>query len=76
MKTLNMHEAKLHLSQLLERVRETGEPVISAQAGRPIAQVIAIDAQEPAPQRRLGLLAGGIEVPVSPPPGWRVGTTQ
>jgi prevent-host-death family protein len=63
MKTLNIHEAKTHLSRLLERVREKGEPFIIAKAGRPIAKVVAIDAPEPAPPRRLGFLAGEIEVP-------------
>lgn len=63
METLNIHEAKTHLSRLLERVRQKGEPFIIAKAGRPIAKVIAVDAPEPAPPRRLGFLAGEIEVP-------------
>jgi prevent-host-death family protein len=36
MLTVNVHEAKTHLSRLLERV-ESGETVTIARAGRPIA---------------------------------------
>lgn len=36
---VNVHEAKTHLSRLLERV-EAGEEVIVARAGRPIARLI------------------------------------
>jgi prevent-host-death family protein len=63
METLNIHEAKTHLSRLLERVRQKGEPFIIAKAGRPIAKVVAVDAAEPAAPRRLGFLSGEIEVP-------------
>jgi prevent-host-death family protein len=37
--TVNIHEAKTHLSRLLERV-EAGEEVIIARAGRPVARLI------------------------------------
>jgi len=39
MQTVNVHEAKTHLSRLLERV-EGGEEVIIARAGRPVARLI------------------------------------
>ena len=39
LKTVNVHEAKTHLSKLLERVR-AGEEVIIAKAGAPIARLI------------------------------------
>jgi prevent-host-death family protein len=48
MTTVNVHEAKTHLSRLLERV-ERGERIIIARAGRPIAVLQAIEA----PRRRL-----------------------
>ena len=38
-KTVNVHEAKTHLSRLLEQVESGGEIVI-ARAGRPIARLI------------------------------------
>jgi prevent-host-death family protein len=36
---VNIHEAKTHLSRLLERV-QAGEEIIIAKAGRPIAKLI------------------------------------
>jgi prevent-host-death family protein len=39
MVALNVHEAKTHLSRLLERVA-TGEEVVIAKAGRPVARLI------------------------------------
>ena len=36
--TVNMHEAKTHLSRLVERV-EHGESIIIARAGRPVAEL-------------------------------------
>jgi len=37
--TVNIHEAKTHLSRLLERV-EAGETVTIARAGKPIADLV------------------------------------
>lgn len=37
----NIHEAKTHLSKLLERV-ENGEEVIIARAGKPIAKLVPV----------------------------------
>lgn len=37
--TVNIHDAKTHLSRILERVRQ-GETVIIAKAGEPVAQLI------------------------------------
>ncbi len=36
---VNVHEAKTHLSRLLERVSE-GEEVVIAKAGKPVARLI------------------------------------
>jgi len=40
MKTVNVYEAKTHLSQLLD-LAASGEEVIIARAGRPLAKLIA-----------------------------------
>ena len=48
MATVNVHEAKTHLSRLLERV-ERGERIVIARAGHPVAVLQAVDA--PAPRR-------------------------
>jgi prevent-host-death family protein len=37
--TVNIHEAKTHLSRLLERV-EAGEELVIARAGRPVARLV------------------------------------
>lgn len=49
MSTVNIHEAKTHLSRLLERV-EAGETVTIARAGRPVADLV--------PYRRADLVFG------------------
>ena len=59
MKTVNMHEAKTHLSKLVdEAVR--GEPFIIAKAGQKLVKVTVIDAETP---RRTGFLKGKIDIP-------------
>jgi prevent-host-death family protein len=42
--TVNIHEAKTHLSRLVERV-ETGEEVVIARAGRPVARLVPFRAR-------------------------------
>ncbi len=41
MATVNIHEAKTHLSRLLERVQQ-GESIVIAKAGVPVAQLTPI----------------------------------
>ena len=45
---VNVHEAKTHLSRLLEEVRQ-GEEVVIAKAGKPVARLVAVSEQ---PKRR------------------------
>ncbi|MFT4029315.1 MAG: type II toxin-antitoxin system Phd/YefM family antitoxin [Protaetiibacter sp.] len=61
MTTVNIHEAKTHLSRLLARVAE-GETVIIAKAGRPVARLSPIEPEEPR-LPRIGFMAGQISVP-------------
>ena len=60
MSTVNIHEAKTHLSRLIEQAAQ-GEQVIIAKAGRPLVKLTALEA--PARPRRLGFLKGQIDVP-------------
>lgn len=60
MATVNIHDAKTHLSRLLARV-EAGETVVIARAGTPVAALGPVDA--PVAARRLGFLAGAFRVP-------------
>jgi len=59
MKTVNIHEAKTHLSRLVDAAVR-GEPFVIARAGKPLVQVTVVGA---APPRRVGFLAGRIDVP-------------
>jgi len=59
MKTVNIHEAKTHLSKLIE-MAERGEPFIIARAGKPVVKVEGIGAPV---QQRLGFMEGQFEVP-------------
>jgi prevent-host-death family protein len=61
MRTVNMHEAKTHLSRLVEAAAN-GEPFIIARAGKPIVKVVALEAPASG-ARRTGFLAGQISVP-------------
>ncbi len=51
---INVHQAKTHLSKLLERVR-AGEELILAKNGRPYARLVPLE--EPK-KRRLGAMKG------------------
>nr|WP_207204410.1 type II toxin-antitoxin system prevent-host-death family antitoxin [Gluconobacter cerinus] len=61
-RTVNIHEAKTHLSRLIEAAMK-GESFIIAKAGRPMVRVSPITAPEETQKRRLGFLAGQIRVP-------------
>lgn len=62
MKTVNIHEAKTHLSKLVEKVAK-GEPFVIAKAGKPVARVTALGAPVGAQVRRIGFMEGQISVP-------------
>ena len=62
MRTVNMHQAKTHLSRLVQAAAQ-GEPFIIARAGKPVVKVTAVDVPDAGPGRRLGFLAGHIQVP-------------
>jgi prevent-host-death family protein len=62
MQTVNIHEAKTHLSKLIAKAAN-GEPFIIAKAGKPMVKVVPIDASTPKKARRLGFLKGQFKVP-------------
>jgi prevent-host-death family protein len=62
MLTVNIHEAKTHLSKLIAKAAN-GEPFIIAKAGKPMVKVVAIDAPEPKKMRRIGFGDGKSKVP-------------
>jgi prevent-host-death family protein len=62
METVNIHEAKTHLSRLIEKA-VAGEPFIIAKAGKPMVKVTAVTEAATSPRRRLGFLSGQFNVP-------------
>ena len=62
MRTVNIHEAKTHLSRLVEAAAN-GEPFIIAKSGKPLVKVTALDAPVAGKIKRLGFMAGQIAVP-------------
>lgn len=57
MKTVNMHQAKTHLSRLVEEAA-AGEDIVIARAGKPLVRLVAVAASEG--PRQLGMLAGTV----------------
>lgn len=62
METVNIHEAKTHLSRLIEKAAK-GESFIIAKAGKPLVKVVALDAPMPGEIKRTGFMAGQLTVP-------------
>lgn len=65
MKTVNIHEAKTHLSRLVEEA-VNGERLVIAKAGKPMVKVVPQDENQPEkPKRkcRIGFLEGQFSVP-------------
>jgi prevent-host-death family protein len=64
MREVNMHEAKTHLSRLVDEAA-AGEACLICKAGKPMVRVVPLDLAELPIQtrRRLGLLEGQCSVP-------------
>ena len=62
MQTVNIHEAKTHLSRLVEQAAK-GEPFVIAKAGKPMVKVTPLDTPVAGQVRRLGFMAGQLAVP-------------
>ena len=61
MKVINIHEAKTHLSRLIEGAI-LGEPFVIAKAGKPLVKVTPVG-DPPGPPARLGFLSGEVTLP-------------
>lgn len=59
MTTVNIHEAKTHLSRLVEQVA-AGAEITIAKSGKPMAKLVPITANEGV---RFGVLKGQLSVP-------------
>ena len=62
MKTVDIHEAKAHLSRLIEQAVD-GEPFVITRAGKPLVRVVAPGDTEQSARRRIGFLAGQARAP-------------
>jgi len=60
-RTVNIHEAKTHLSRLVQEAAR-GKPFVIARAGKPLVKVIPYHGEASTTQR-LGFMKGEIEVP-------------
>lgn len=58
-RTVNVHEAKTHLSRLLDKVAR-GEELVIAKAGKPVARLVGIKSRKP--KRKAGFLKGKLRV--------------
>lgn len=56
MQTVNIHEAKTHLSKLVNQAYH-GEPFVIAKAGKPLVKVIPLNAPNDDQIKRVGFLA-------------------
>lgn len=62
MQTINIHEAKTHLSRLIEQV-VNGEPFVIAKAGKPLVKVVPLNTPETGELKRLGFMEKQLRVP-------------
>jgi prevent-host-death family protein len=60
--TVNVHEAKTHLSRIIRKVLASGEPVTIARAGKPVVIVSPHPGSQPT-RRTLGKLRGKVRLP-------------
>jgi prevent-host-death family protein len=62
LKEINIHEAKTHLSRLVEEAAR-GNIFIIAKAGKPMVKVVPLSDEETQDTQRLGFMANEISVP-------------
>lgn len=62
MQAVNIHDAKTHLSRLVEDAAR-GKSFIIARAGKPLVKVVPLEDGDVAETRRLGFMTGEIRVP-------------
>ena len=60
LQTVNIHEAKTHLSRLIEEVNQGTSEVIIAKAGKPLVRLVRLES--PKPVRKPGFLKGRIKI--------------
>jgi prevent-host-death family protein len=61
METINIHQAKTHLSRLVEKAAK-GDAFIIAKAGKPVVKVVAVDASV-GKKKRIGFMNNAVAIP-------------
>jgi prevent-host-death family protein len=62
MRTIDIREAKGHLSRLVDEAA-AGDPFVISKRGRPLVKVFGVEAQQAAGMRRIGLMKDHLSVP-------------
>lgn len=62
MRIVDIREAKMHLSRLIDKAA-LGEVFVIARAGKPVVKVVAFERPAPRQVRRVGFMAGRFTVP-------------
>ena len=62
MQKVNIHQAKTHLSRLVDQAAK-GEAFMIAKSGKPLVKVVPLDSRATAKVQRLGFLKGRVSVP-------------
>lgn len=63
--TVNVADAKAHLSEYLRKLQETGEPITICVRNEPVAELKAIPTKKPKRRPELGFAAGEFTIPDS-----------
>jgi prevent-host-death family protein len=62
MRKINIHEAKTHLSRLVEEAA-AGDGFIIAKAGKPMAKLVPLEETEKVAKQRFDFMRGRIKIP-------------
>ena len=62
MQIINIHQAKTHLSRLIEEAIESGDVFVIAKSGRPVAKVTPLSPSDNR-KHRVGFMRGQVSVP-------------
>ena len=61
MQTVNIHAAKTHLSRLVDEVA-SGQEIVIARAGKPVARLVPVEGGQKSGRRKLGIMAGQMRI--------------
>jgi prevent-host-death family protein len=61
MQTVNIHAAKTHLSRLVDEVA-SGQEIVIARAGKPVARLVPIEGAQKSGRRKLNIMAGQMQI--------------